>query len=307
MKRLGAISSCGGLGLMLLISALAPALAEPAASEATAQAPGGPPPGGLPPGGPPPPKAWVASSPADTDPRNLEGSWRNVPLPGQVPFMIGLDLPYKPSTRAMVSQRLELMKKGTPIASAHLTCRPTGVAGSLLPMFSVIVMQTSQKLIFLSEEDRDVRQVYLDHTHPADLKPTYTGNSVAHWDGNTLVVDATGYNGMGWIDEWGTPHSKQLHMVQKITKSADGTTLTIVTTFDDPVYYTKPFTVTRQWKRDTSGAQLENDCAENTRPDAVEGIIYENPLFKPICVQPLVNGVLSAKVICEKPTRSSSK
>jgi hypothetical protein len=297
MNRLSAVWSCA-LGFGLLLGAQPPATAGPDGEALAQAAPVGPPPAQA---GPPAAQAVQSSSPSVKDPRNFEGVWKNVPLPGQVMFMIGLDLPYKPATRAMVSRRLELTKKGTPIASAHLTCRPTGVAGALFPLFSVIIMQTPRKLIFLSEEDRDVRQVFIGGSHPAHLTPTYTGHSVAHWDGNTLVVDTIGYNGMGWIDEWGTPQSKRLHMVQRFTKSADGNTLTIVTTFDDPVYFTKPFTKTRQWQRDPMPLRLENDCAENTRPDVVEGIIYENPLFKPVCSQSVVNGVLSSKVVCKKP------
>ena len=301
-----------GIFYSLVGVTLSQALALRVQPQSAVDAPSAAPPGGgAPPGGPGPPGGGAPPgiddaqvSPPSTDPHVLEGTWKNVPLPGATPFMIGLDLPYKPETRDLVSRRLELMKKGTPIASAHLTCRPAGVAAALFPLFSVVVMQTPDKLIFISEEDRDLRRVFLNRSHLRSLKPTYTGDSVAHWENNTLVVDTIGYNGLGWIDEWGTPHSDKLHMVQRFTKSADGKTLDIATTFDDPVYYTKPFTVMRRWQWNSGARQLENDCAENPRSDAVEGMIFETERFRPICVQSSDNGKLNPTVTCSKPQAS---
>jgi hypothetical protein len=300
----GIIASLGAVALSRAADSQAPpqpAVGPPSAGPSNlAGPPGG---GGPPAGGGPPGIDDGQVFPPPTDPHVLEGAWKDVPQPGSTPFMIGLDLPYKPETRALVSRRLELMKKGTPVASAHLTCRPTGVAGALFPMFSVVVLQTPNKLIFLSEEDRDVRTVFLSRPHPKSLTPTYGGDSVAHWEGDTLVVDTVGYNRLGWIDEWGTPHSDKLHMIQRFTKADGGKTLTIATTFDDPVYFTKPFTVTKRWQWNSGARQLENDCAENPRSDAAEGMIFENELFRPVCVQSSDNGKLSSTVTCSKPPK----
>ncbi len=310
MKTTRSCLILGGMTFSLLAAVLPNSAVWAAPSAPGAAAPPGPgasPGAGGPPGGAPPGIAAGPASPPSADPHDLEGSWKNVPQPGDVAFMIGLDLPYKPETRALVSRRLEVMKQGTPVASAHLTCRPTGVAGALFPMFSVMVMQTPSKLIFLSEEDRDVRQVLLNKAHPQNLKPTYVGDSVAHWEGSTLVVDTTGYNGYGWIDEWGTPHSDKLHMVQRFTKADGGKTLNIVTTFDDPVYFTKPFTVKKQWQWDSGARQLENDCSENPRTDAAEGMVFENELFRPVCVKAIENGAASAKVACSNKPQAPKR
>jgi len=244
-----------------------------------------------------------AHAAAAKDPRDFEGTWTD--LPTNSPFLLGVDLPYTSEARSIASNHLELFKQGHSIASAHLTCRPTGVQGVTSPKGPVVILQTAGKLVFVAEEDREVRKVYLDDQHPRDLKPSYSGDSVGHWAGNTLVIDTIGYNGKGQLDEVGNPHSERLHMVQSLTKSADGNTLTNVITFDDPTYYTKPFTKTRTWRR-IAGVKLDDyDCAENPRGDLFDSLTWQNDWFRPTCQFPIKDGVLSEKIVCQRPGKDS--
>jgi len=249
--------------------------------------------------------ASTGSPVAGKDPRDLEGTWTD--LPTNSPFLLGVDLPYRPEAQNIAARHLDLFKEGRSIASAHLTCRPTGVQGVTSPKGPVVILQTPEKLVFVAEEDREVRRVYLDSQHPQDLKPSYSGDSVGHWEGNTLVIDTVGYNGKGQLDEVGNPHSEQLHMVQRLTKSADGNKLTNVITFDDSKYYTKPFTKTRTWRR-ISGVKLDDyDCAENPRADLFEAFTWQDDTFRPTCQFPLKDGVLSDKIVCTRPRKSEPR
>jgi limonene-1,2-epoxide hydrolase len=233
------------------------------------------------------------------DPRDFEGTWTD--LPSNSPFLLGVDLPYKPEAQNIAADHLELFKQGHAAASAHLTCRPTGVQGVTSPKGPVLILQTPEKLVFVAEEDREVRKVFLTGEHPSDLNLSYSGDSVAHWEGNTLVIDTVGYNGKGQLDEVGNPHGKQLHMVQRLTKSADGNTLTNIITFDDPEYYTKPFTKTRTWRR-TSGVKLDDyDCAENPRSDLFDVLTWQHDWFRPTCQFPIKDGKLAEKIVCSLP------
>jgi hypothetical protein len=235
------------------------------------------------------------------DPHDLEGTWTD--LPTNSPFLLGIDLPYTPQAQNIAANHMELFKEGHSIASAHLTCRPTGVQGVTSPKGPVLILQTADKLVFVAEEDREVRKVYLNEQHPHDLKPSYSGDSVGHWEGSTLVIDTVGYNGKGQLDEVGNPHSERLHMVQHLTKSADGNTLTNVITFDDPKYYTKPFTKTRTWRR-ISGVKLDDyDCAENPRADLFDGLTWQEDSFRPTCQFPIKDGVLADKIVCIRPRK----
>jgi limonene-1,2-epoxide hydrolase len=233
------------------------------------------------------------------DPRDFEGTWTD--LPSNSPFLLGVDLPYKPAAQDIAAEHLELFKRGHAAASAHLTCRPTGVQGVTSPKGPVLILQTPEKLVFIAEEDREVRKVFLNEQHPQDLKRSYSGDSVAHWEGYTLVIDTVGYNGKGQLDEVGNPHGQQLHMVQRLTKSADGNTLTNVITFDDPEFYTKPFTKTRTWQR-TSGVKLDDyDCAENPRSDLFDVLTWQHDWFRPTCQFPVKDGKLAEKIVCSVP------
>jgi hypothetical protein len=247
--------------------------------------------------------ASKAPSASVTGPHNFEGTWTD--LPTNSPFLLGIDLPYKPAAQNIAAKHLELFKQGHSVASAHLTCRPTGVQGVTSPKGPVLILQTPEKLVFIAEEDREVRKVFLNEQHPQDLKASYSGDSVAHWEGNTLVIDTVGYNGKGQLDEVGNPHGAKLHMVQRLTKSADGNKLTNVITFDDPEYYTKPFTKTRMWQR-ISGVKLDDyDCAENPRSDLFEVLTWQHDWFRPTCQFPVKNGVAGEKIVCMVPKKEN--
>lgn len=248
-------------------------------------------------------QASASAAGAADDPRNFEGTWRRVSESMAADFILGIDLPYKPETQNHVSDYLEWFKEGRGKASAHLTCRPTGVQGVTATKETVLFLQPPGQLLMISQEDREVRHVYLDQPHPKNVKPTYSGHSVGHWDDDTLVVDTIGYNGKGQLDEIGNPNSDQLHVVERWRKSADGNTLTAEFTFTDPVYYTKTFTKTRQWRR-TPGARIADyDCGENPRTDDFEYLHFVNDWFKPVCVREVKNGAAADKVVCGAATK----
>jgi len=243
--------------------------------------------------------------------RDFSGTWRDwqstigKTQTSQM-FVIGVDLPYKPATQDLTAQRLEEFKAGRDRASPHLTCRPTGIQGITAQKGAMLVIQSAQETALLFEDDREVRHIYMDQTHPADLKPSYTGDSVGHWEGDTLVVDTVGYNGKGVLDEIGTPHGSQLHLVERISKSKDGRTLTDELTFTDPEYYTKPFTKTRTWGLVPGERLRDYDCAENPRQDDFEKLTYEDDWYKPACMRPVKDGKAGTKVICSKPTTGAT-
>jgi hypothetical protein len=249
----------------------------------------------------------TAQSPTNNA-RDFTGTWRDWqstigPTQTSQMFVIGVDLPYKPATQDLTSKRLEMFKEGRDRASPHLTCRPTGLQGMTAQKGAMLIMQSPEKLALIFEDDREVRHVYLNQAHPADLKPSYTGDSTGRWDGNTLVIDTIGYNGKGQLDEIGTPHSAQLHLVERVTKSKDGRTLTDELTFTDPVYYTQPFTKVRTWSSVPGERLRDYDCAENPRQDDIDKMTFENDWFKPVCVRPVKDGLASDKVVCSLPTK----
>lgn len=236
-----------------------------------------------------------------TDPRDFSGLWRSRPVPGSfLPFVLGDNLPLTDAAQARVDYALEMSARNTQLATPHIMCRPTGVNQAIGPIAPVYVLQNAEKIVFVvTDEIRDIRQVYFADEHPADLEPSYGGHSIAHWDGNTLRVDTIGYNGRGVLDN--AVHSSAMHMTQTITKSADGLTLHIETTLDDPAIFTEPVTVTREWAWVNGQQPLEFDCEENPREDNFSGMIFEEEYLRPICIQHEGEGEELSKVVCEQP------
>src|SRR5262245_56225997 len=93
-------------------------------------------------------------------------------------------------------------------------CLPRDVIPSASPVLRKIV-QTPQLILRLTESDLPgVQQIFVDRSgHPKDLNPTWLGHSVAHWEGDTLVVDTVGYNDKSWLDIY--PHTDMLHLVER--------------------------------------------------------------------------------------------
>ena len=99
--------------------------------------------------------------------------------------------------------------------------------------------------------------------HPGKFEPTFMGHSVGHWEGDTLVVDTIGMIKQTQIDEAGTLHSDQLHVVERIRKVQD--TLEVLFTIEDPKAFTKPWTAVRIWKWRPDIRFIEYICEENNR------------------------------------------
>ena len=115
--------------------------------------------------------------------------------------------------------------------------------------------------------------------HPAELDPTWFGHSIGHWEGkDTLVIDTVGFNDKFWFDRKGTPHSEQLHTIERWSRPNMGTLVNTVT-IEDPTYYSKPFTVTFNARLQAPGDELmEYICQENNQYGQAGG--HDNPFSK---------------------------
>jgi hypothetical protein len=115
------------------------------------------------------------------------------------------------------------------------------------------------------------RVVYMDgRTHPEDLIPTWTGHSIGRWEGDTLVVDAVGFNDKWWFDRRGTPHTEQLHVVERYTRLNYGQ-IRNNATLEDPGAFSRPVNLTftarllRPDPRTGVGDLLEFICNEDNQ------------------------------------------
>jgi hypothetical protein len=112
-----------------------------------------------------------------------------------------------------------------------------------------------------------VRRIHLDRGHPKKLTPTWIGDSVAHWDGDTLVIDTIGITDKSWIDSDRAPHSNALHLTERMRLVLGGTYLENETLVEDPIALTSSYKYRRYYRKlPLYGEMRENVCNENTGP-----------------------------------------
>ena len=134
---------------------------------------------------------------------------------------------------------------------------------------------TNATHIFMLQEGNahTYRQIFMDgRKHPDDPSPTWYGHSIGWWEGPTLVVDTRGLNDKFWLDRPGTPHTEQLHLVERWTRT-NFTTLRRVVTIDDPGAFSKPFDVEFTARLAVPGSEImEYFCVENNQYGLPGGI-----------------------------------
>jgi hypothetical protein len=167
------------------------------------------------------------------------------------------------------AERFRAAKPGYgPHASAEsqdpvLSCLPPGVPRILLMPFPMQIAQVPGEVLMIFEYDHFLRSIYTDgRAHPKDPDPTWMGNSVGRWEGDTLVVDTTGFNDKTWLDMVGHPHSDALHVMERIRR-VDHDTLQDDVTIIDPRAYSKPWTGQQTFELKPSWHLGEYICEDN--------------------------------------------
>jgi len=122
------------------------------------------------------------------------------------------------------------------------TCTPLGFPRIFLYPLPFQIVQTPGEIILLFEYDSHRHQIYTDgRAHDTSLGPLWMGDSIGHWEGDTLVADTVNFNDKTWLDRTGHPHSASLHVVERIRR-VDRDHLVDDLTIEDPKAYTKPWT-----------------------------------------------------------------
>jgi hypothetical protein len=152
---------------------------------------------------------------------------------------------------------------GRAMFTREARCWPTGVPAMLLNPIRFTFVQTAREVWMIQQADHRVRRIYLNQPHSTNLKPTWYGESVGHYEnGDTLVVDTIGMNDKSFVDSYRTPHTTALHVLERFRVSDGGRTLTADITVDDPLAFNMPWSAGKRWKR-VPGVLEEEACAEN--------------------------------------------
>jgi hypothetical protein len=183
---------------------------------------------------------------------DLSGVWSMRTSP-TTRYLLGTFTPEEPPMTPWAQERMKLNKPSfgangvadsndpvNPTTIDAVGCFPPGVPRIYLHPFPMEIVQSPGRVLMIYEFNHFVRQIFTDgRKHSTDLGPTWMGDSIGKWEGDTLVADTIGFNDKTWLDRAGHPHSKNLHLVERFRR-VDANTLTIDLTIEDPTAYTKP-------------------------------------------------------------------
>ena len=148
-------------------------------------------------------------------------------------------------------------------------CLPFGMTRSMNTPEPMQFMQSDKYFAFLFEQNSWFTVVPIDGRAHGNGIPTWFGDSVGHWEGDTLVVDTVNFNGKTRLDTIGHPHSDQLHLVQRFSRPDLGH-IRYEVTVDDPKTFTKPWSNVRTLTLRADWEMMEYSCEENNK-DLWEG------------------------------------
>jgi hypothetical protein len=211
-------------------------------------------------------------------------------MPGTTPVgnlgkdLPGFKLPFTPAGEAALQHNL------TATIDPESLCIIGGIPRHNGSGLAFEVLQGAKKVAFLYFYSY-YRLIPIDanRKHSEDPDPSFFGEELGHWDGDTLVIDSVGFKeDKVWIDENANPHSDALHVVERWTRPDEGH-IHVDTLIEDPKFYTRPFNYSRTWIAGNPDDQLqEYSCSENNidkehlgfgpgpiRKDGTRG--YDNP------------------------------
>jgi hypothetical protein len=146
----------------------------------------------------------------------------------------------------------------------QVRCLPQGVPGIMM-VYAFKIVQAPRELIVIGESQEPPRQIYLDGRDlPKDPDPSWMGYSVGKWDNDTLVVQTTGFKEEGWLDNVGHPRGASMLITERFRRRDFGH-IDLEIRYDDPKYYTRPFTSKTTLNLIPDSDVIEFVCTENEK------------------------------------------
>jgi hypothetical protein len=171
----------------------------------------------------------------------------------------------KPGARDVVKRITEEEIAGRSHVEHQTLCWPSGVPEilNLRDHMQMLQSPSGKEVTIVYSRDSQVRHVYMNAAHSKNPPKTWYGESVGRVEGDTLVVDTIGLNDKTETDRFGTPHSDQIHVVERYRLSDDKKNLEVTFTVEDPKYFTTIWSGRADYRQDRRPV-LETICAENT-------------------------------------------
>jgi hypothetical protein len=171
----------------------------------------------------------------------------------------GEPVPYTPEAQ----QKVREYQSRQNIDDPNGLCLLTGIPRIYSMPMPFKIVQLPAEVIFLHEAFRGIRIIPTDgRDHPADMEPAYLGDSVGHWEGDTLVIDVRSFNDRTWLGFGATHHSDKLQVTERLTRT-NSETISYEALLTDPGVFTKPWTVRATFSLRPNERIREYECGEN--------------------------------------------
>jgi hypothetical protein len=183
----------------------------------------------------------------------------------------------QPWAAAEVRKRADAAHAGHPMPTPQEVCQHSGVPNVITLPAPVLFIQQPKQVLILYQRDHQMRHIHMDVPHSPNPTPSWYGESVGRYEGDTLVVETIGMNDKTPVDIFGTPHTNALHVVERYRLIDDGKQLEVVFTVDDAGAFTTQWTARMVYGRSNARDLTEEVCAENNL-DVVTQEIYPIPV-----------------------------
>jgi hypothetical protein len=173
--------------------------------------------------------------------------------------------PLRPWAAELLEKRLKEGENGHVFVTPLSQCLPSGVPAMMFyPGLPIQILETPGQVTMLNEQLTNYRLIYLNAQHETDPDPTFFGDSVGHWEGDTLVVDTIGLTTGTTLDQPGMPHSEALHVIERYRRTG-ARALELRVTIDDPKVFTAPWTTVTHFVLAPPDRRIEEYICENNR------------------------------------------
>jgi hypothetical protein len=180
--------------------------------------------------------------------------------------------PLTPEYAAKYQVSLDAAKAGRPVNDPTANCVWPGVPRVIVSPYPSEYIVEPHRVTIIYEYMSQVRRIRTDGSgHPPDLDPSFNGDSIGHWEGDTLVVDTVGLRADTMFEQTGLPHSDALQVKERI-RLAGPDELVDEMTFIDPKALARPWTVTARYRRHRDWKMMDYVCEENNRNPNVGGV-----------------------------------
>jgi hypothetical protein len=195
---------------------------------------------------------------------DLTGVWSIVTQADTLKTEDGKLPPLLPQARTVYEAHLAQAARGDRSFDGTTRCLPPGLPRLMLVHRPFEILQRPQAIYFIHELNRLPRRAYLNESLPTDVDPHYLGYSVARWEGDTLIIESSGFEDGTLLDAAGLPHSEALHLTERYQLDKDRKHLLARFTVEDPKSFATPWTFHAEYVRRPDYELRENVCADKS-------------------------------------------